>query len=74
MARLTGKRRKRLRKSQFGQPGKRKYPMPDKRHAANAKGRAKQQLKKGRISRSTYNRIVAKANRKLGKGKRRRKR
>jgi hypothetical protein len=39
--------REKLKKSQFGLPGKRKYPMPDAKHAANAKGRAKQQLKKG---------------------------
>ena len=34
-------KRSKLKKSQFGLPGKRKYPMPDKKHAANAKGRAK---------------------------------
>jgi hypothetical protein len=54
--------REKLKKSQFGLPGKRKYPMPDKEHAANAKGRAKQQLKKGKLSRSAYKKIVAKAN------------
>lgn len=37
------------------------YPMPDRRHAANAKARAKQQLKRRRLSRSRYDRIVAKA-------------
>jgi hypothetical protein len=67
MARLKAKARRRLKKSSFGLPGSRKYPMHDRRHAANAKGRAKQQLKKGRLSRSSYNKIVAKANRKLGK-------
>jgi len=51
-----------LRRSQFGLPGKRKYPMPDREHAINAKGRAKQQLKKGKLSRSAYDKIVAKAN------------
>lgn len=68
-SKMTAKKRKRLPKSSFGVPGKRKYPMDTKGRAANAKGRAKQQLKRGRISRSTYNRIVAKANRKLGKKK-----
>jgi hypothetical protein len=63
-------KRRKLKKSQFGLPGKRKYPMPDKVHAANAKGRAKQQLKKGKLSRSAYNKIVAKANRILKGGKR----
>ena len=62
-------KRSTLKKSQFGLPGKRKYPMPDKEHAANAKGRAKQPLKKGKLSRSAYEKIVAKANRILGKGK-----
>ena len=51
-----------LNRSQFGLPGKRKYPMPDGEHAINAKGRAKQQLKKGKLSRSAYEKIVAKAN------------
>jgi hypothetical protein len=65
--------RTKLKKSQFGLPGLRKYPMPDKEHASNAKGRAKQQLKKGKLSRSAYEKIVAKANRilKRGKGKKR---
>jgi hypothetical protein len=61
--------RKRLKKSQFGLPGKRKYPMPDRKHAANAKGRAKQQLKRGKLSRTAYDKIVAKANRILGRSK-----
>ncbi|HEX4520528.1 MAG TPA: hypothetical protein VH063_13190 [Gaiellaceae bacterium] len=65
---LTTNRRKKLEKSQFGLPGRRKYPMPDKRHATNAKGRARQQLKKGRLSRSAYDMIVAKANRVLRRG------
>jgi hypothetical protein len=69
MARITAAKRKRLPKSSFGLPGKRAYPMHDRRHAANAKARAKQQLNKGKLSRSSYNRIVAKANRKLGKSK-----
>lgn len=47
--------------------------MPDKSHAANAKARAKQQRKKGRLSKSAYNKIVAKANRKLGKGRKKKK-
>ena len=69
----TAKRNK-LKKSQFGLPGLRKYPMPDKEHAANAKARAKQQRKRGKLSRAAYDKIVAKANRVLGKAKRSRKR
>lgn len=67
MAKLTTKRRKGLKKSQFGLPGSRKYPMPDRAHAANAKARAKQQLKKGNLSRSSYRKVVARANKVLKK-------
>jgi hypothetical protein len=66
--------RRKLRKSQFGLPGKRKYPMPDKEHAANAKARAKQQRKRGRLSKAAYEKVVAKANRVLRRGKRKTKR
>lgn len=66
---MTAKRRKRLSKKKFGIPGKRKYPMDTRGRAANAKARATQQYKKGRISKSTKNRIHAKANRILRKGR-----
>jgi len=69
MAKLSSRGRKRLKKSSFGLPGRRAYPMHDRGHAIAAKGRAKQQLKRGKLSRSSYNRIIAKANRKLGKGR-----
>ena len=69
MAKLTARGRRRLKKSSFGLPGRRAYPMHDRAHAINAKARAKQQLNKGRLSKSSYSRIVAKANRKLGKGR-----
>ena len=64
---MSARRRNSLKKSQFGLPGSRKYPMPDKAHAANAKARATQQFKKGKISASTRAKINAKANRVLGK-------
>lgn len=67
MAKLKSSRRKKLKKSQFGLPGSRKYPMHDRSHAANAKARATQQYKKGKISKSTKDKIHAKANRKLKK-------
>jgi hypothetical protein len=38
--------------TEFGEPAKRAYPMPDKTHAANAKARATQMLKKGKLSES----------------------
>jgi len=43
--------------------------MPDRKHAANAKARATQQYNKGKISKSTRDKIHAKANRILGKKK-----
>ena len=69
MAKLSSSRRNSLPKSSFGEPGSRKYPMPDKAHAANAKARATQQEKKGNLSHSEAAKIRAKANRVLGKGK-----
>ena len=67
MATLTTKKRKSLPKASFGLPGERKYPMPDKPHAANAKARATQQVKKGNLSPSSAAKIKAKANKVLGK-------
>jgi hypothetical protein len=69
MAELPSKRRNKLASSTFGLPGERKYPMPDKAHAANAKARASQQVKAGNLSSSEKSRIDAKANRLLGKRK-----
>lgn len=69
MADLSTKRRNSLPKSDFGEPGKRAYPMPDKSHARNAKARASEMERKGRISKSTEEKIDAKADRKLSKGK-----
>ena len=66
MAKLKAKTRNALPSSSFGMPGARKYPMPDKSHAANAKARATQQVKKGNLSPSTASTIKAKANRILG--------
>ena len=67
MANLTSKGRNSLSGSQFGLPGERKYPMPDRSHAANAKARATQQVKAGNLSPSAKAQIDAKANRVLGK-------
>lgn len=69
MAELTTKKRKSLPKSDFAEPGKRAYPMPDKAHAANAKARASQEEKKGKLSASSKENIDAKANKILKKGK-----
>lgn len=63
------RQRKKIPPSKFGLPGSRKYPMPDKAHAANAKARAEQMVKKGKLSASAKKKIDAKANRILGKKK-----
>jgi len=64
---LSTMRRNKLPKSTFGLPGSRKYPMPDRSHAANAKARATQMVKRGKLSSSARAKIDAKANRILGK-------
>ena len=70
MAKLSTKSRKHMKSSTFGLPKSRKYPMPDKSHARNAKARASQQVKKGNLSKSQERKIDRKANRVL-KGKKR---
>jgi len=62
---LTSAARKRV--QTWGLPGEKKYPMPDKSHAANAKARASQQEAKGNLSPAQKARIDATANRILGK-------
>lgn len=69
MAELSGKKRSNLKDKTFGLPDERKYPMPDKAHAQNAKARASQQVKKGNITPSEKAQIDRKANKVLGKGK-----
>jgi hypothetical protein len=64
MAKLTSKGRNSLSKSQFAGPG-RSYPVPDKSHAANAKARASQMVKAGKLSPGSKAKIDAKANRVL---------
>ncbi len=51
-------------------PGEKKYPMPDKAHARNAKARASEMENKGKLSESSKAKIDAKANRILDGGKR----
>jgi hypothetical protein len=63
---LNTVKRNALPANSFGEPGKRKYPMPDRGHAEAAKGRATQQEKKGRLTPAAAARIRAKANRILG--------
>ncbi len=71
---LSSARRGRLPDRAFGLPAQRKYPLytmaagrlvPNPSHASNAKGRAMQELHKGRITVAQYARIVTKANKVL---------
>jgi len=66
MAKLAAAERNAIPKSEFGLPGSRKYPMPDRAHAANAKARATQMVAKGKLSSGAAAKIRAKANRLLG--------
>ena len=67
MAELTERQRDKEPKSDFGLPEERKYPMPDKSHAANAKARASQQVKKGNLSKADEAKIDRKADKILNK-------
>lgn len=67
MGTLNAKKRNALPKSSFGLHGSRKYPMPDRSHAANAKARATQMVKTGKLSSGSAAKIRAKADRILGK-------
>ena len=70
MAQLSEKKRDSMPKSEFGLPEERKYPMPDKSHARNAKARAAQQEKKGTITaKPRRQKIDRKADRILDKSK-----
>jgi len=65
MAELSTKKRNSEPKSDFGLPEERKYPMPDKSHARNAKARASQQKKQGNLTASEKQQIDRKADRVL---------
>lgn len=67
MAKLSDKKRDTLPDSAFGLPGERKYPMPDKSHARNAKARAAQQEEKGTITPAEERKIDRKADQVLDK-------
>jgi hypothetical protein len=63
MAELSTRKRNSLRKTQFGLPEERKYPVPDKAHAQNAKARAAQQEAKGNLTPAEERKIDRKADR-----------
>jgi hypothetical protein len=63
---LTSKARSKIPTSKFAGAG-RSYPIEDRGHAIAAKGRAKQQEERGNLTMAQATRIIAKANRKLGR-------
>ena len=67
MAKLTSAKKNTEPKKEFGLPEERKYPMPDKSHARNAKARASQMEHQGKLSAADKKKIDAKADRVLGK-------
>lgn len=67
MGKLKALKRKELPKNEFGLPSERKYPVNDKAHAVNAKARATQMVKKGKLSKSSKDKIDVKANKALAK-------
>jgi len=68
MAALRTKTRDKLPDKAFAEPGERAYPIEDKPHARNAKARASQAVKAGRMSKAQEARIDKKADAVLGKG------
>jgi hypothetical protein len=61
MAELSAGARKKLPAKAFAEPEKRAYPIEDKPHARNAKSRASQAVKAGRMSKAEATRIDEKA-------------
>jgi hypothetical protein len=61
MAELNAEDRKKLPKSKFAEPDKKAYPIEDKPHARNAKARASQAVKAGRMSKAEETKIDRKA-------------
>ncbi len=61
MAELSTDARKKIPKSKFAEPEKRKYPIEDKAHARNAKARASQAQNAGRMSKAEEKKIDKKA-------------
>ncbi len=68
MAELDAKKRNKLPAKDFAEPDKRAYPIEDKPHARNAKARAAQAVKAGRMSKAEEKKIDRKADAVLGKG------
>jgi hypothetical protein len=83
VADLSAKKRVKLPAKDFGLPERAKtpkakkesgnYPMPDAKHAKNAKARAAQQRKAGNLSKSEAERVERKADRVIEKEKKKKK-
>lgn len=69
MSKITTKARNKLPASEFAEPKDRKYPVDTRARAANAKARASEMEKKGKLSASSKAKIDAKADKVLGKKK-----
>src|ERR1700758_4402296 len=67
MAKLTASKKKAEPNKEFGLPEQRKYPMPDASHARNAKARASQMERQGKLSAADKKKVDAKADRILKK-------
>jgi hypothetical protein len=67
MTKLTTKQRDKLPGDKFALPGH-KYPIEDAAHARNAKARAAQQAKAGKLSASHLKKVDTKADKVLKKG------
>jgi hypothetical protein len=67
MAELKAKTRDKLPDKDFAEPAKRAYPIEDKAHARNAKARASQAVKGGRMSKAEEAKIDRKADKALKK-------
>ena len=61
MAELSAEKRDKLPAKAFAEPEQRAYPIEDKAHARNAKARASQAVKAGRMSKAEEKRIDKKA-------------
>ncbi|MDB5455383.1 MAG: hypothetical protein JWP92_968 [Caulobacter sp.] len=67
MSELSSKSREKLPAKAFAEPEKRAYPIEDKPHARDAKARASQAVKAGRMSKAEEAKIDRKADAVLGK-------
>ena len=67
LAVLTTKARKEIPTKKFALPAERKYPVEDRKHAANAKARAVQEVAKGKLSKGKEEKVIRAANKELAK-------